>query len=249
MWGSGGTLASLGPARTPGHPRWRYKLAACSVSCGGGLARRILYCARAHGEDKDEEVLPDTQCQGLPQPEQQEACRPEPCPPRSAALGRLAGATGTEGQPMAPETVLRTRGPWQAVLGAGPGGCCLAKHRLCLGPTGGVGVGGAGRRQQWAGPVGGPQQEPRPLHRTEWRRARGAQGPGWGLRGAQTLAPRRVVHSCSGFSSRCFCGFNNGTLFRLVPGSPGKTLTHRGAPPQVSQVSPQCAASLPRSCF
>ncbi|XP_040601103.1 A disintegrin and metalloproteinase with thrombospondin motifs 13 isoform X2 [Mesocricetus auratus] len=62
--------------------RWRYKLAACSVSCGGGLARRILYCARAHGEDNDEEILPDIRCQGLPRPESHEACSPEPCPPR-----------------------------------------------------------------------------------------------------------------------------------------------------------------------
>ncbi|XP_033271205.2 A disintegrin and metalloproteinase with thrombospondin motifs 13 isoform X2 [Orcinus orca] len=62
--------------------RWRYQLAACSVTCGGGVAQRILYCARAHGEDKAEEILPDTQCQGLPRPEQQEACSPEPCPPR-----------------------------------------------------------------------------------------------------------------------------------------------------------------------
>lgn len=53
--------------------------------------RRILYCARALGEDKDEEILPDAQCQELPRPEQQEACSPEPCPPRSAALGCPAG--------------------------------------------------------------------------------------------------------------------------------------------------------------
>ncbi|KAK2120544.1 A disintegrin and metalloproteinase with thrombospondin motifs 13, partial [Saguinus oedipus] len=61
--------------------RWRYKLAACSVSCGGGVVQRILYCARAHGEDDDEEILLDTQCQGLPRPELQEACSLEPCPP------------------------------------------------------------------------------------------------------------------------------------------------------------------------
>lgn len=53
--------------------------------------RRILYCARALGEDKDEEILPDAQCQALPRPEQQEACSPEPCPPRSAALGCPVG--------------------------------------------------------------------------------------------------------------------------------------------------------------
>ncbi|KAF5927148.1 hypothetical protein HPG69_007481 [Diceros bicornis minor] len=76
--------------------RWRYKLAACSVSCGGGVVRRILYCARAHGEDKDEEILPDTQCQGLPRPEQQEACSPEPCPPRwkVTSLGPCSASCG-----------------------------------------------------------------------------------------------------------------------------------------------------------
>ncbi|XP_053523665.1 A disintegrin and metalloproteinase with thrombospondin motifs 13 [Artibeus jamaicensis] len=82
--------AALCPAR------WRYKLAACSVSCGGGLVRRILYCARAHGEHKDEEILPDTQCQGLPQPERQEACHPEPCPPRwkVTSLGPCSASCG-----------------------------------------------------------------------------------------------------------------------------------------------------------
>ncbi|KAM5259476.1 A disintegrin and metalloproteinase with thrombospondin motifs 13 isoform 3-T3 [Hipposideros larvatus] len=76
--------------------RWRYKLAACSVSCGGGIVRRILYCARALGEDKDEEILPDAQCQELPRPEQQEACSPEPCPPRwkVTSLGPCSASCG-----------------------------------------------------------------------------------------------------------------------------------------------------------
>ncbi|XP_024618127.1 A disintegrin and metalloproteinase with thrombospondin motifs 13 [Neophocaena asiaeorientalis asiaeorientalis] len=76
--------------------RWRYQLAACSVTCGGGVAQRILYCARAHGEDKAEEILPDTQCQGLPRPEQQEACSPEPCPPRwkVMSLGPCSASCG-----------------------------------------------------------------------------------------------------------------------------------------------------------
>ncbi|XP_007453197.1 PREDICTED: A disintegrin and metalloproteinase with thrombospondin motifs 13 [Lipotes vexillifer] len=75
---------------------WRYQLAACSVTCGGGVAQRILYCARAHGEDKAEEILPDTQCQGLPRPEQQEACSPEPCPPRwkVMSLGPCSASCG-----------------------------------------------------------------------------------------------------------------------------------------------------------
>ncbi|XP_040317429.1 A disintegrin and metalloproteinase with thrombospondin motifs 13 isoform X7 [Herpailurus yagouaroundi] len=75
---------------------WQYKLAACSVSCGGGVARRILYCARAHGRDEGEEILPDTQCLGLPRPEQQEPCGPEPCPPRwkIVSLGPCSASCG-----------------------------------------------------------------------------------------------------------------------------------------------------------
>ncbi|XP_074150136.1 A disintegrin and metalloproteinase with thrombospondin motifs 13 [Sminthopsis crassicaudata] len=61
--------------------RWRHKLASCSVSCGGGVVRRILYCARALGEN-GEEIVPDPQCQGLPRPEEQEPCNLDPCPPR-----------------------------------------------------------------------------------------------------------------------------------------------------------------------
>lgn len=66
-------------------PRWRYKSAACSVSCGGGVARRILYCAQARGEDQDEQILPDVQCQALPRPALQEPCSAQPCPPRSVS--------------------------------------------------------------------------------------------------------------------------------------------------------------------
>ncbi|XP_060055339.1 A disintegrin and metalloproteinase with thrombospondin motifs 13 isoform X2 [Erinaceus europaeus] len=74
--------------------RWLYKLAACSVSCGGGVARRILYCARTLGNQ--EEILPDTQCRGLPHPEQQEACSPEPCPTRwkVMSLGPCSASCG-----------------------------------------------------------------------------------------------------------------------------------------------------------
>ncbi|XP_012576643.1 PREDICTED: A disintegrin and metalloproteinase with thrombospondin motifs 13 [Condylura cristata] len=77
-------------------PPWRYKLAACSVSCGGGVARRVLYCARARGEDRGQEILPDSQCQGLPRPEQQEACSPDPCPARwkVVALGPCSASCG-----------------------------------------------------------------------------------------------------------------------------------------------------------
>ncbi|XP_069914782.1 A disintegrin and metalloproteinase with thrombospondin motifs 13 isoform X3 [Oryctolagus cuniculus] len=81
----------------PCPPRWRYQLAACSVSCGGGVVRRMLYCARARGEDEgDEEILTDAQCQGLPRPEPHEACGLEPCPPRwkVASLGPCSASCG-----------------------------------------------------------------------------------------------------------------------------------------------------------
>ncbi|XP_072488956.1 A disintegrin and metalloproteinase with thrombospondin motifs 13 isoform X2 [Notamacropus eugenii] len=61
--------------------RWRHKLASCSVSCGGGIVQKILYCARAFGEN-EEEIVPDSQCQELPRPEEQEPCNLDPCPPR-----------------------------------------------------------------------------------------------------------------------------------------------------------------------
>ncbi|XP_040860574.1 A disintegrin and metalloproteinase with thrombospondin motifs 13 [Ochotona curzoniae] len=75
--------------------RWRYQLAACSVSCGGGLVRRMLYCAR-DGKDGSEEILPDLQCQGLPRPEPHEACGLEPCPPRwkVVSLGPCSASCG-----------------------------------------------------------------------------------------------------------------------------------------------------------
>ncbi|XP_039714716.1 A disintegrin and metalloproteinase with thrombospondin motifs 13 isoform X2 [Pteropus medius] len=89
-----GPLEDCSPEPCPA--RWRYKLAACSVSCGGGVVRRILYCARARGEDKDEEVLPDAQCRGLPRPRQQEPCSLEPCPPRwkVTSLGPCSASCG-----------------------------------------------------------------------------------------------------------------------------------------------------------
>lgn len=63
-------------------PRWHYKMGSCSVSCGGGVAHRVLYCAREIG-DKEEEIVAAAQCHGLPRPEEQELCNLEPCPPRS----------------------------------------------------------------------------------------------------------------------------------------------------------------------
>lgn len=63
-------------------PRWHYKMGSCSASCGGGVMHKVLYCARETGE-KAEEIVADTQCDGLPRPKEQEPCNLEPCPPRS----------------------------------------------------------------------------------------------------------------------------------------------------------------------
>nr|XP_048679219.1 A disintegrin and metalloproteinase with thrombospondin motifs 13 isoform X3 [Caretta caretta] len=75
--------------------RWHYKMDSCSVSCGGGVVRRVLYCARETG-DKVEEIVSDAQCHGLPRPEEQELCNLEPCPPRwkVAATGSCSSSCG-----------------------------------------------------------------------------------------------------------------------------------------------------------
>ncbi|XP_058015543.1 A disintegrin and metalloproteinase with thrombospondin motifs 13 [Ahaetulla prasina] len=68
----------------PCPPRWLYKQGACSVTCGEGVMRKALYCARGTGEEEEEEeeeVLPDTACEDSSRPEEQEACHLEPCPP------------------------------------------------------------------------------------------------------------------------------------------------------------------------
>ncbi|XP_037347291.1 A disintegrin and metalloproteinase with thrombospondin motifs 13 [Talpa occidentalis] len=103
---------------------WRYKLAACSVSCGGGVVRRVLYCARARGEDRHEEILPDTQCQRLPRPEQQEACSPDPCPPRwkVTSLGPCSASCGLGTAVRSVACVRLDRGQDTEVDGAACGG-------------------------------------------------------------------------------------------------------------------------------
>ncbi|XP_044848232.1 A disintegrin and metalloproteinase with thrombospondin motifs 13 isoform X7 [Mauremys mutica] len=75
--------------------RWHYKMDSCSVSCGGGVLRRVLYCAREAG-DKVEEIVADAQCHGLPRPEEQELCNLEPCPPRwkVTATGSCSSSCG-----------------------------------------------------------------------------------------------------------------------------------------------------------
>ncbi|MED6286602.1 hypothetical protein CHARACLAT_007748 [Characodon lateralis] len=60
---------------------WRSKQGLCSVTCGGGVAKRVLFCAReANGEQ--EEVLEDYNCSSFPKPTAVVLCNTHSCPAR-----------------------------------------------------------------------------------------------------------------------------------------------------------------------
>uniref|UniRef100_A0AAX7T7C7 Peptidase M12B domain-containing protein n=1 Tax=Astatotilapia calliptera TaxID=8154 RepID=A0AAX7T7C7_ASTCA len=64
----------------PCPPRWRSKQGVCSVTCGGGVANRVLYCAReAEGE---EVVVEDSECSNFPKPTAVVSCNTHSCPAR-----------------------------------------------------------------------------------------------------------------------------------------------------------------------
>ncbi|XP_062855351.1 A disintegrin and metalloproteinase with thrombospondin motifs 13 [Trichomycterus rosablanca] len=64
---------------------WRYMQGVCSVSCGGGVARRVLFCSQqaAEGGRGDAEVvLPDSSCLSASRPLEVVSCNTDPCPAR-----------------------------------------------------------------------------------------------------------------------------------------------------------------------
>ncbi|XP_051892863.1 A disintegrin and metalloproteinase with thrombospondin motifs 13 isoform X1 [Pristis pectinata] len=80
------------------HPcpvRWWYKSESCSVPCGGGVRRRLLYCAKVLPDH--EELTSDKECLHLSRPEDLEFCNLHPCPPRwqVSEPGRCSVLCGT----------------------------------------------------------------------------------------------------------------------------------------------------------
>ncbi|KAJ7994162.1 hypothetical protein DPEC_G00263050 [Dallia pectoralis] len=69
----------------PCPPTWRYKQEVCSVSCGGGMANRVLYCSwETRGE---EEVVDNAECGDVDKPVALVACNSISCPARWKVLG------------------------------------------------------------------------------------------------------------------------------------------------------------------
>ncbi|XP_011613507.2 A disintegrin and metalloproteinase with thrombospondin motifs 13 isoform X1 [Takifugu rubripes] len=66
---------------SPCPPTWRFKQGACSVTCGGGLANRVLYCGREAGGE-EEEVLEDSDCSHSVKPTAVVSCNGHSCPAR-----------------------------------------------------------------------------------------------------------------------------------------------------------------------
>ncbi|KAM3611671.1 uncharacterized protein V6R79_022270 [Siganus canaliculatus] len=64
---------------SPCPPAWRSKQGACSVTCGGGVANRVLYCAR-EADGEEEEVLEDSECSSFPKPTAVVSCNTQSCP-------------------------------------------------------------------------------------------------------------------------------------------------------------------------
>ncbi|XP_010894007.3 A disintegrin and metalloproteinase with thrombospondin motifs 13 [Esox lucius] len=73
----------------PCPPTWRYKQGGCSVSCGGGLAHRVLYCSQ-ETMGQEEEVADSTECMNVTKPIALVTCNSFSCPARWKVLGTAA---------------------------------------------------------------------------------------------------------------------------------------------------------------
>ncbi|KAM3868392.1 A disintegrin and metalloproteinase with thrombospondin motifs 13 [Diretmus argenteus] len=74
---------------SPCPPTWRSKLGVCSVTCGGGVANRVLYCAREAEGAEEEEVVEDAECSDFPKPTAVVTCNTNSCPARWKVLRTL----------------------------------------------------------------------------------------------------------------------------------------------------------------
>ncbi|XP_047679144.1 A disintegrin and metalloproteinase with thrombospondin motifs 13 isoform X3 [Tachysurus fulvidraco] len=69
----------------PAMYEWRYMQGVCSVSCGGGVARRVLYCSQQATEGDggvEAVVVADSACLPASKPPKVVPCNTEPCPAR-----------------------------------------------------------------------------------------------------------------------------------------------------------------------
>ncbi|XP_076010207.1 A disintegrin and metalloproteinase with thrombospondin motifs 13 isoform X2 [Genypterus blacodes] len=64
----------------PCPPMWRSKQGVCSVTCGGGVANRVLYCARE--TEGEEELVEDAECSDSTKPTAVVSCNTHSCPAR-----------------------------------------------------------------------------------------------------------------------------------------------------------------------
>uniref|UniRef100_A0A8C1F168 ADAM metallopeptidase with thrombospondin type 1 motif, 13 n=2 Tax=Cyprinus carpio TaxID=7962 RepID=A0A8C1F168_CYPCA len=70
------------PSKCPA--TWRYMQGPCSASCGGGVAKRVLYCSqRMEGADRNRDlVVGESACQSVTRPSEVVECNTEACPAR-----------------------------------------------------------------------------------------------------------------------------------------------------------------------
>ncbi|CAL8343155.1 unnamed protein product [Lota lota] len=71
----------------PCPPVWRSKPGVCSTTCGGGVANRVLYCARVSDTGAEEEIVEDGDCAASPKPTALVPCNIHSCPARWKVLG------------------------------------------------------------------------------------------------------------------------------------------------------------------